>query len=156
MVTPVSIPTLKLLQKVIRTLYPTHHSMVIVTPQSVFHGPVHGKYIVSPLGVGCHTCCKFKGEHTDSRVYFVVTVGGVAQGCHPKEKLPGGGECKGKTSAPVPMNRHMVECLFPGSRPNNISSLGNGRALGPAYHIALRVIDHHAAKVFASKRTKRP
>jgi hypothetical protein len=154
--TPVSIPTLKLLQKAIRTLYPTHHSMVIVTAQSVFHDPVHSKYIVSPLGVGCHTCCKFKGEHSDSRVYFVVTIAGVAQGCHSKEKLPGGGECKSKTSAPVPMNRQMVECLFPGTRANNISSLSNGRALGPAYHIALRVIDHHASKVFTSKRTKRP
>lgn len=145
----VPLPIVQLLQKAIRTTHARHHSQLLVTVQSVQHLPSQQRYVVSPLGIGCHTCGRFNGEHADSRVHFYVTPEGVAQACHSRETLPDGRECRSLVSDPKPLNQRLRLCLFPPSQCQEIET--KGAALGVGYSLAIQLINHHAAKVFQTE-----
>jgi hypothetical protein len=148
----VSIPTLKLLEKAIRVSHARCHSTLIVTNRSVLHEPTKRRYVVSPLGVGCHTCATFRGEHADSRVYFLVTPDGVQQGCHSKDTLPSGHECRSKMGMRVRINANLRACLFPDAAPVEASV---NPVMSAGYQMACVLADHHFRKIDGTLRRTR-
>ena len=148
----VSVPVLKLLEKAIRILHARCHSTLIVTTRSVLYEPTKRRYLVSPLGVGCHTCATFRGEHADSRVYFIITPNGVQQGCHSKDLLPSGLECRSKMGMRVRINANLRACLFPDAPPAEATV---SPVMSAGYQMACLLADHHFRKLDGTfKRTR--
>lgn len=140
---------IKLLERSIRVTHPSDHSRVIVTSRSVLHKVTsrHECYLVSPVGVGSHTCCKFRGEHSDCRVYFCISAKGVEQGCASHERLPSGQECGERKSMPVTLPSRLRDALFPGAARNINPVVTIGGANTPGMHIASRIFEHHSCKL---------
>lgn len=144
-------PVVKLLERAIRLSSSLNHSRVIVTRNGAVHEPKRSRYVVSVIGIGCHTCNKARGEHDDSRVYFVITPNGVQQCCHSRQRLDNGQECRSFASEPVKMSGRLRRCLFPGLPSDG---LANKIAYGSAYHLACLVTEHHRMSIAGRKRRR--
>ena len=151
---PVSQATVLLLQKLIRDTFKAHHSKLFVLQKGVCYEQSKKRYIVKPVGIGCHYCIKAREEHSDSRIYFIVTANGVQQCCHSNTKGPGNLECKECIPAPIKMNRSMKHCLFP-LEMSKVSM--SNQIYGSSYHNACLVVEHHKTflKQSGKKRKKR-
>ena len=131
-----------LLQSVIRSTN-ANFNQLVVTNRSVNHVSTE-KYVVHPWGIGSQSCIKFRAEHTDSSIYFVLTPHGITQRCYSNEALVCGTNCKHREAKYLPLDEGVVRELFPGfSAAAPMPNISNSTQ-SPAYQIATRISDYHA------------
>ena len=138
---PSSLHIRKLLQDAIRSSN-TLFKQLVVTERSVTSASPD-KYVIHPVGIGAHNCIKFRSEHTDSYVYFVVTPRGVTQRCYSLEALSCGTSCKQKVAQNVSLEERVLRELFPSSSTCDAVSISNSTQTS-AFQLASRVSDYHA------------
>lgn len=129
-----------LLQRVIRSTHAVFKQLV-VTNRSVSRISAD-KYVIHPCGIGSHSCIKFRAEHKDSNVYFVVTPRGVIQRCYSNDALGCGTNCKHREAQCLPLDDGVVRLLFPASAATPTPNISNSTQ-SSAYQLATRISDYH-------------
>jgi hypothetical protein len=141
-----------LIQSVIRSTHPVYHKLV-VTNGSV-NRVATDKYIIHPRGIGSQSCVKFRAEHTDSIIYFVITPRSVVQRCYSNQALACGTNCKYRKGQCSPLDEGVVRDLFPeipsASTPNISTSTQTS-----AYQLATRIADYHTNLIRGGTGRKR-
>lgn len=130
-----------LLQSVIRSTNAVF-SQLVVTNRSVNHASPQ-KYVIHPRGIGSHSCIKFRNEHTDSVVYFVITPRGIKQRCYSNQSLVCGTNCKHREAQCMPLDEGVVRHLFPSMAADTTPNISNSTQTS-AYQLATRISDYHA------------
>ena len=130
-----------LLQRVVRSIH-LSFSKLVVSTRSV-HRVSPDKYVVHPCGIGSHSCMKFRGEHTDSYVLFVITPRGVTQRCYSSEMLSCGVECRAREGHCSPIDETVRRELFPSFSVHQTPTISNSTQ-SAAYQLACRISDYHA------------
>tara|TARA_B100000787_G_scaffold135122_1_gene103895 strand:+ start:3032 stop:4483 length:1452 start_codon:yes stop_codon:yes gene_type:complete len=143
-----------LLRKAIQKAFPKYHSQVDVKADHITQDKKQTWYNVPVYGIGSNSCIKISGEHTDSRVYFLVRPTGVEQCCHSKDKISsiaGDCECRSKKCGSVAMNSTRRNALFPNEkRPATNTSI----SCSTSYQIACRAADITWGNMNAKKPKK--
>ena len=128
------------LQLIVRSIQPAFAKLVVTT-RSV-HRFAAEKYVIHPCGIGSQSCMKFRAEHTDSYVFFVITPQGVTQRCYSNDLLSCGVECKNRGGHSSPLTEAAVRELFPSVSVRPTPTISNSTQ-SAAYQLACRISDYH-------------